>query len=157
MREEIFTPDTWTVRPSTFGEIDPSISNPPVRPLSIEDEMFEYFLDKCLKGFALLDEHKPGWREELRPHVQERQFQMRDGKYCALGFLYGDFWNGVRHLFGNNDGQEDWQYGFNANFALAHEHPEWFKPDWDDVSEIAAEQFSMLQEIWEAEILKVQA
>jgi len=51
--------------------------------------------DMVAKGALLLDEKKPGWERLIYPDVLD----MRNGCYCVLGQIYGDFLIGVSNLY----------------------------------------------------------
>jgi hypothetical protein len=58
------------------------------------------------KGAALLDERKPGWRKLVDPD------NLHMLNHCILDQVYGDYFVGLRELFGTTDPQESAGHGF---------------------------------------------
>ena len=57
--------------------------------------MTQILEESVARGVALLDAHRPGWREE----IQRVRLDMAKGYHCILGQLYGDYAHGLDSLW----------------------------------------------------------
>ena len=60
------------------------------------------------RGIALLDEHLPGWQDE----IDWDDLEMDTCEKCILGQIFGDYQKGLRLL--GLEGDRGTRYGFNT-------------------------------------------
>lgn len=78
-----------------------------------EREIEEY----VARGAELLDEKRPGWFEG----ISLRALAIESMSNCVLGQVYGGYFFGLVHLFGETSGSDEdrWSHGF----TVAPHHP----------------------------------
>lgn len=61
-------------------------------------EEIETAVERVNKGALLLDEHKPGWVDDVIPDTLD----MKQAGFCIIGQTYGNYWSHVGVPFGMN-------------------------------------------------------
>ena len=80
---------------------------------------YDQALERARRGAALLDEKRPGWRED----VDLRSLDQASCSRCVLGQVFGRYAEGLRSLF-NEDRirryPDDAPYGFDIDGEVGH-------------------------------------
>lgn len=74
-------------------------------------------LERAQKGAQLLDERRPGWRDELKTPDGTYVFWMPSYTDCILGRLYGDYGDGTDEL-GLYDVRDVQAHGFECDLVV---------------------------------------